>query len=334
MKTYRIVVLGAGRIGSVHLREANAMNALQPVAVADSLEGRAKELASQYGLTAYTDYKEMIDRERPDIAVIALPPYLHKESAIYCASKGCHLLLEKPMALNAEECEEIIAAAKHNQVRLMIAHTMHYMAENQLAKQWVESGELGELVMINNVRHAFYFNDRLDWFFRKDTSGGGILMNLGCHSIDQIQWMTNSRVTKVKAKIDQRSYRGDIEGAGVVLLETASGIPATIIQNGYTGVPRNDMEFVFTKGSMMLRTGEGLWISENRVFQEVELDRTLDPYQLQFLDLIRWMETGEASACSGEYGKSVITVVDAIYKSHEMGKELTIIPAKGASCHE
>lgn len=326
MKKYRIVVLGAGRIGGVHLREASRMMNLQPVGIADSIEERAKELGSQFGVNAYTDYKEMIEREKPDIAVIALPPFLHKESAVFCAEQGCHILLEKPMALNVEECEEIIQAADRNGIQLMIAHTMHYMSETVAAKEWVDSGKLGELVMINDIRHAFYFNDyRLEWFFQKDKSGGGILMNLGCHSIDKIQWMTNSVVTKVKSRINYNAYRGDIEGAGAVLLETASGVPATIVQSGYLGASRNETEFIFTKGSMLLKSGEEqLWISENREYHPVKVESAGDPNLLQFMDLIRCIETGERPACSGEYGKSVIAAVEGIYKSHEVGSEISL----------
>src|SRR5690606_8288678 len=131
----------------------------------------------------------------------------------------CHVMLEKPMALSVAECDAIIAAAAEARVRILIGHTQHYMAENLLAKQLVERGELGELVMIHDVRHMDYYrSSRPDWFLEKAKSGGGVLANLGTHSIDKIQWLTDSAVRTVRASVTRHGSRGDVEGSGMVYL--------------------------------------------------------------------------------------------------------------------
>ncbi|RAP77505.1 Gfo/Idh/MocA family protein [Paenibacillus montanisoli] len=320
---YRVAVLGAGNISTAHLKAAKRLEHLDLVAVADVMEERVNRAAREFGITPYLDYKEMIDKEKPDIAIIALPPYMHKEASVYCSGKGCHLLLEKPMALNVEECEEIIRAADDNNVTLMVGHTVHYEAANRLVKQLIDQGSYGELVMINDTRRSDYFKDRLDWFFNKETSGGGILMNLGSHSIDKIQWYTGSRVAKVKSKIDFNAPKGDIEGAGVVFLETESGIPATIVQSGYSsGVPCNVTEFVFTKGMIQL-TWE-VWVSESNEYTKVPVDAGEDPFVLQLIDLTDAMEGRKPVECSGAYAKSIISVIEGVYESHYSGKEASV----------
>jgi predicted dehydrogenase len=327
--TYRVAVLGAGRISGDHFRAIEKLETLRAVAVADVLEDRVNEVAENYGVTAYLDYKEMIDVEQPDIAIIALPPFMHKEAAVYCASKGCHLLLEKPMALNVKECEEIIAAAGKYGVKLMIGHTMHYMPAPMKVKELIEQSSLGELVMINDTRHTFYYGeDRLDWFFQKETAGGGILFNLGSHSIDKVLWFTESNITSIKSALSYKGLKGNIEGAGLVFAQTGAGVPATISQSGYEGVPRNETELIFTKG--MIRLSYEVWISKGKEYFQVPLDDSDDPFVLQLKDLLKSIETGKPLVCSGEYGKSVIQAIEAIYQSHDLGIDV-VLDMRGAS---
>jgi predicted dehydrogenase len=318
---YRTVVIGAGNIGITHLKAAQRTDGIATVAVADTLPERLNRAAAQFGIKGYADYREMIERERPDIAVVALPPFLHRDAAVFCAERGCHILLEKPMAMNQAQCDEIIAAARRRHVVLMVGHTVHFMPANRKVKEIIDSGSLGKLIMINDRRYVSYFDNRLDWFFRKETAGGGILFNLGSHSIDKLQWFTGSRVKKVKAFTDYSASPGDIEGAGMVMAETESGVPGVIFHSGYGGVAANETELIFTGG--MLKLDYRVRIGRNGEWQEVEQDRH-DPYVLQFEELIRCIRTGEEPSCSGEYAKSVIAAVEAIYASGETGAETAV----------
>lgn len=320
-----LAVIGAGAIGADHLGAAASVQGLTSVAVVDLNEDLARKMAKIYGIRAYSDYREMLREERPDIAVIALPHFLHKEVAICCAEQGVHILLEKPMALNVAECNEIIASAERYGVKLMVGHTQHYFPENIEAKRIIESGELGQLIMINEVRNVYYYrSDRPGWFLEKSKSGGGIIMNLGAHSIDKIQWMTQSRVTKVKASLSFHGDRGDVEGSGMIFLETSSGIVATISQSGYPGAGRNETELVFTKGMLKLETGCGLSISRNGRYEAVQLKPAEPPLALQLLDLMDAIANDTELDCSGIYSKSVIAVIESIYISSKSGCELIV----------
>lgn len=105
---YRVVLIGAGIISRNHLNAIRQMKELSAAAVADIDEERGRTVSGEYGITYYSDYKEMVRKEKPDIAIIALPHFLHEECAIWCAAQGCHLLLEKPMALNVKQCDAIL----------------------------------------------------------------------------------------------------------------------------------------------------------------------------------------------------------------------------------
>lgn len=324
--SYRVAVVGGGGIAARHLEAMAGMkDELLPVAVAELRQNRAEELASLHGIRAYADYREMIVREKPDIAIVTLPHWLHREAAVFAAEHGCHVLLEKPMALNAEECDEIAAAVRRNRVVLMVGHTQHYMATNLKAKAIIESGLLGELVMISDTRHVNYNQpERPDWFFEKAKAGGGILTNLGSHTIDKIQWLSGSPITRVKASVSRRMNRGDVEGAGMAYFETASGVPATLMQSGYTGAPRNETELVFTNGMLKLLTGDSLWISQGGPYTQVEVEPGEPPFALQFRELLDCIRSGREPECSMAYSRSIVAVVEAMYASDRSGETVRI----------
>lgn len=327
--SYRLALVGGGGIAASHLESIARMNMLQAVAIADVREERARELAGQYGISAYTDYKRMIEAEKPDIAIITLPHFLHRDAAVFAAEHGCHVLLEKPMALNVGECDDIIAAVNRHSVTLMVGHTQHYIRENIEAKKWIDSGILGDFVMITDSRHVNYNRpERPDWFFEKAKAGGGIMTNLGSHSVDKIQWLTGSPIAKVRASIRHGMGRGDVEGGGMAFLQTKSGIPAVISQSGFAGAPRNETELMFTKGMIKLLTGESLWVSQGGGYRQIEPDKGEAPFQLQFRELVDCIESGREPECSMAYSRSIVNVVESMYRSSDQEREIIIDPEK------
>ncbi|WP_193571474.1 Gfo/Idh/MocA family protein [Paenibacillus psychroresistens] len=321
----RVAVLGAGAIANEHFDAVQATEGLAACAVVDIDYAKANEVANFYEIKAYTDYRLMIQTEKPDVVAIALPHFLHKETAVFAAEHGCHLMLEKPMALSVLECDEIIEAGRKADIRILVGHTQHYMAENIHAKKIIQSGELGKLVMIHDIRHTNYFEDsRPQWFVEKAKSGGGILANLGTHSIDKIQWLTDSTVRQIKASISYYGSRGNVEGSGIIYLETVEGIPATIVQSGYLGASRNETEIIFTEGMLKLVTGESLWMSRGDSYKKLETVITAAPFELQYSDLLTAIRNHSETSCSPEYGRSVLAALEAVYRSAESGLEQVV----------
>lgn len=322
--TYRTALIGAGRIAENHRRSIEAIAEYELVAIADINERRAGELQLDERLRWYADYREMIREEKPDVAIIALPHYLHREAAIFCAEHGCHLMIEKPMAISVKECDEISEAVRRCGVKAMVGHTQHYMAANMAARELVRSEAFGSLVMVNDTWHGDYFSqERPDWFFRKALAGGGRMMNLGSHSIDRIQWITGRRIGKVKASLTFYGNRGDVEGSGLVYAESEEGVPITISQSGYKGAPRNELELIFTGGMIRVQGGK-LSVSRGGGYEMVELRQSDSPFIRQYGDLLETIRTGRAPDCSLDYGRSVIAVVECIYRSHESGQMIDV----------
>lgn len=322
MKRFRAVVIGAGAIANNHLSTLQASGRTELTAVADIVAERAREAAGRFSIKPYTDYRRMIREERPDIAVITLPHYLHKEAAIWCAEQRCHVLLEKPMAMNARECAEINEAAAGAGIVLAVGHMQHYFAENIKAKQMIASGQLGRLVMINDRRYGYYYGEkRPAWFLDKAASGGGIAMNIGSHSVDKIQWLTESRITKVKAELSYFGERGDVEGSASLLMRTSQGVTASVALFGYRAVPTNETELLFTGGALKITARRGLWISGANGYEPVETGAITEPFGPQWDDLLNAIEHGTELSMSGAYGQTVSAVIDAVYRSYETGME-------------
>ncbi|WP_127575522.1 Gfo/Idh/MocA family protein [Paenibacillus barengoltzii] len=327
---YRVALIGAGGIARHHLDAIRQLGPerLTAVAVAEPDESRGRAVAKEYALRWYDDYRKLIIQEQPDIAIIALPHHLHEDCAVFCAANGSHLLLEKPMALTSASCDVILNAVKEAGVTLMVGHTQHYLPANRQAKALIESGRLGKLVAIHDTRHKSYFEeDRPRWFLEKEKAGGGILMNLGAHSVDKIQWLTGSRITKVKAVLSYEAPIGNVEGSGVVLAATEDGLGAVIVQSGYPGVAKDETELIFTGGMARLVSHQGLWISRDghyELTEDFKPEDVKEPFTAQLDDLLVAIEHRAEPECSGEYAKSVISVLEAVYRSQEEGAEQVV----------
>ncbi|MBD2843839.1 Gfo/Idh/MocA family oxidoreductase [Paenibacillus sp. IB182496] len=325
----KVALVGGGAIAAQHLQALRRIDGLRAVAVADLNEARASALAQQYDIAAYTNYRHMIEACQPEMAIISLPHHLHREAAEYCAFRGCHMLLEKPMAMNARECTAIIEAAAAAGVQLMVGHTQQYIADNRVVKRLLRERELGELAMIVETRHTDYFAARRpDWFLDKARAGGGILMNLGAHSIDKLQWLTDSRFVQVHARLGYYGGRGDVEGNGLLLLETSRGVPVVIAQSGYDNVQRHETELLLTGGTIRLAPGQGVWLSTGNGWEEVPVDRSADPYALQLEELLLAVQGRDTIRCTGAYARSVIEVIEAAYASAESGQAQTVSRAE------
>lgn len=328
---YRVALIGAGIIARNHLNairqldsQTQAMN-VTAVAVADINEGKGQEMAVAYSLSFYADYREMVMKEKPDIVIIALPHDLHESCAIWCAAQGCHLLLEKPMALNLQQCDAILQAVSASSVTLMVGHTQHYWPANLQAKALIQAETLGKLIAIHDTRHLYYFSEaRPSWFLDKAKAGGGIMMNLGAHSIDKIQWLTDSKVRTVLSSLSFDAPVGNVEGSGCIFLRTTSHVTAVIVQSGYPGVANDVTELIFTNGMAKLISSTGLWISKGGPYELVQPTDQRDPFILQWEDFMQAIQANGEPDSSGKYARSVIAALEAVYESDKKGAEVIV----------
>lgn len=235
MKKYRVAVIGCGSIARMrHLPEYEANPKVEIVAVCDIVPERVAETAEKYGAEAFTDYQELLEQVKPDVVSVCLPNYLHAPVSIAALNAGAHVLCEKPMATSYEEGLAMIAAAKTNDRRLMIAHNQRFVPSHQKAKELIEAGELGKIYSFRTAfghggPEGWSIDGKDSWFFRKDEAFIGAMGDLGVHKSDVIRYILGEEFTEVAAMVETNAKEdSNVDDNAVCLLKSESGIIGTL----------------------------------------------------------------------------------------------------------
>lgn len=185
----RVGLIGAGSIAQVaHIPNLKTLGATI-IAIADSVEERAKQVAEQNGIPhTYGDYRQLLKRDDIDAVVVSTPTSTHYPIVTAALKAGKHVLCEKPPAMNEREAEKMAELAERQKLVLMYALQNRYRNDSRALKKLVERGELGEIY----YGRALYIRRRGapgGWFAKKELSGGGPLLDIGVHVIDLTWWL-------------------------------------------------------------------------------------------------------------------------------------------------
>lgn len=187
-------IIGAGFAARLHAQAYAGRAALCGVCASDISHARA--LADEYGCTAFSDAAAMLDAARPDIVSICAPTDLHAELVRLAASRGCHVLCEKPLALTDADCALIKSAAEEYGVTVMTAQVLRWWPEYRAARDIICSGRIGALRRLNASR--MLCGKRGGWFGDPARSGGA-LFDLMAHDADYALWTLGDDIEAVYA---------------------------------------------------------------------------------------------------------------------------------------
>ncbi len=193
----------------------------------------ARAEAKKYGAKFYTNYEGLLRDENIDAVYIAVETYRHREIAVRAAEEGKHILLEKPIALNLKDADEIIKRAKRAGIKLMLPFNPRFTEPLKKAKELLENGEIGVLEYINaiseNVKPPIFLQGLdMSWFLDKKKSGGGGFMDTAPHGIDSLLWLTGDTPRKVYADIGSKIYGFPVDDIGTAVLEFRGGVLAVL----------------------------------------------------------------------------------------------------------
>ncbi|HEY8885549.1 MAG TPA: Gfo/Idh/MocA family oxidoreductase [Chloroflexota bacterium] len=181
-------IVGTGFVAGLHAEAFARIPTARVVAVASPTPGRADAFARQHHISnAYTDYRSILERSDVQLITLALPNYLHCQATLDAAAAGKHVVVEKPMALNLAECDRMIAACRTAGVKLMYAEELLFAPKYVRAKQLADEGALGKVYLVK--QGECHYGPHADWFWNVELSGGGVLMDMGCHSIEFARWV-------------------------------------------------------------------------------------------------------------------------------------------------
>jgi predicted dehydrogenase len=185
------------------------------VAVVEKDASLRKPFTQEFGVAGYSDLDVMVQKEKPDVAAIFLPHIDCAPAAIFCAEKGVHVMVEKPMAVSADAGQLIVTAARRAGVKLTTGYCWRLHPVAREIKRLVASGIIGNVIGAEGRcaagRLTRYIDGHAPWMLEKAKSGGGPIYNLGVHWIDLFRWVLQDEVVEVSGQNVKINSCFDIE---------------------------------------------------------------------------------------------------------------------------
>jgi predicted dehydrogenase len=320
------------------------------IAAADANPAVLARFVKEFPMRGYADWRELLEKERLDLAVIFLPHADCPDAAVACAARGVNVLVEKPMAAGAEGVRRMIAAAGNAGVILSTPYVWRYHPVVRQMKQLIEEGVTGRIVGCEGRcaagRLSRYIEGNAGWMLEKARSGGGPMLNLGVHWIDLYRWLLADEVAEVMGKNVRVNQQYDIEDNSFALLTFSRGT-VLALDISYT-VPDSypfgrDLYLALRGTAGVLSWSPSFEGAKERLFVcgdsgnysqsgHQHLDFELPPQPgyagvmgLHFLaDLVESVRTGKPPAITGQDGLKALEVVEAIYKSAATGRSVKL----------
>ena len=319
----KVAVIGVGVIGNVHLEILQDMG-VSLVAICDIDEEKTAKYPS---ITAYTDYKYMLDTEKPDIVHICTPHYLHAEMCIYALERNINVLCEKPLCMNREEIERVLAAEEKSQAQLAVCFQNRYLKRTCFVKDFLQGKKVvkafGSLVW---ERGEAYYNSAA-WRGTKAYEGGGVLINQAIHTIDLLNEFCGG-FEELTAACSNISLQGviEVEDTATLRLYNDHATCTFFATNASTvGYPigitlvteeKDTIEFV---GNDLIVNGEKKDFSTATYYGKACYGMGHAPLIADFYDCVK---TGRKFLIDGKEGAKALRIVLSAYESD--GKRIKI----------
>ncbi len=343
----KYAIIGCGRIATNHVK-AVVNNGLEFVAACDLLPENIEALLAKHGMekdesiARYTDYKQMIS-EHPEIELIAIATSsgAHAEIALYCIDNGINVIIEKPMAMNIADAEEIIRRSEAKGVVVSACHQNRFNIAIQKMRNALEAGRFGKIshgsIHVRWNRNKNYY-DQAPW---RGTwaDDGGCLMNQCIHGIDLLRWMMGNEVESVYGVTCQQQHDYlECEDVGMAVVKFKNGAVATI--EGTTNVYPQNLEetlFLFGENGTVKIGGKStnnidVWNfadeteadAANKGLEEQTSNVYGNGHTSLYADVIDAIKTGRKPYVDAVAGRNALEMVLAVYKSAAEGKPVEL----------
>jgi len=204
MKKVKIGLVGSGFVADLHAAALRLVPDAELAAVASPTPGKAKHFAEERGVPlAFEDYRQLLAVKDLDLVTLCLPNHLHARVTLDAAKAGKHVLCEKPLCLTLDEADAMIDACTQPSVLLMYAEELCFAPKYVRAKTLADEGALGKVFLVKQSEE--HFGPHMPWFWDVNLSGGGVLLDMGCHSIEFARWVFGK--PKVKSVYASRGVR-------------------------------------------------------------------------------------------------------------------------------
>lgn len=257
VRRLRHVVIGIGAGVSGMHRPAWQLETVELVAGSDVNVEAGRRIADELGCAFYADHRAMLAETRPDVAVILAPHPFHASLAIDCLEAGCHVLVEKPMAVQVAEADAMIETAQRVGRLLAVNFQQRHRPEIQAARRLIQEGHLGNIQHLDMTamwtRTAAYYRSG-GWRATWAGEGGGVLMNQAPHDLDLICYLLGMP-RKVFAWTRTLLHPIEVEDTVQAMLEWPNGAIGSVhASTAEAGIPQR-LEIAGTGGSLQIAHG-------------------------------------------------------------------------------
>ena len=344
MKRIKVAILGAGFISEIHVESYHRfVPEAEIVAVYTRDATKAKAFADKHTIAqSFDDLDAVINESGCDVVDICLPNFLHASATLKAAAAGKHIIIEKPLAITLEEADAMIDACNKAGVKLMYAEELCFAPKYERVRQMVNEGAVGTVYMLKqSEKHS---GPHSDWFYDINLSGGGVLMDMGCHAIAWFRWMLNNAPIKsVYASMSTVLHKARTKGEdnSVVILEFENGVTA-VAENSWAkhggmddksevhgtgGVVYADL-FMGNAAISYSKTGYGYAMEKAdttigwsfTVFEEV----FNQGYPHELKHFIECVQQNKQPLVTGEDGRAVLEVMYAAYAAAGQGRKIML----------
>jgi predicted dehydrogenase len=352
-KQVRVGIVGLGKVAHLHARALQTSPDAALTAVCSRSPERASAFGEQYGAAAFTDVGAMIDAARIDLLIVCTPHPAHVEPAVAAASRGVHVLVEKPLASSLADCDAMINAARASGAKLGVVSQRRFYEPVVRVRQAIDAGKIGRPVLASTVMYgwrdeAYYRSD--PWRGQWLAEGGGVLVNQAPHQLDLFQWLMGpidelfgywGNLNHPTIEVEDTAVavvRFKNGGMGTIMVSNSQkpGIYAKVHIHGDSGAtvgvqPEGGAMFIAGMTSILEPPLNDLWTvpgeesllagwqqADREAFAQV--DPTTHYIGLQLHDFVRAIIEDRAPAVTGDDGRVTVELFTAIYRSQRDGR--------------
>ena len=346
MQKTKIALLGAGFIADIHIESYHRfVPDAEVVAVFTRKPQRARAFAKKHRIPqVFSDMDAAITASGCDAVDVCLPNFLHHKAVMKAAEAGKHVIVEKPLALNLLEADDMIAACRHARRKLCYAEELCFAPKYERVRKLVNEGAVGKIYQMRQCeKHS---GPHSDWFYDINRSGGGAIMDMGCHGIAWFRWMLGGRPRAVSVQAHLQTgliHAGRTRGEenSIVTVEFESGAVG-VAENSWArhGGMDDRVEVLGTGGVVyadLFMGNAALAYSQAGYGYAMEKAGTTkgwsfavfeeafnQGYPQELNHYIGCIRDEKQPAVPGEDGRAVLEIVMAAYRSARTGSKVSL----------
>ena len=345
MSRTKVALLGAGFIADIHMESYHRfVPDAEVVAVYTRNSERAEAFATKHGISkSFSNLEAAILESDCDVVDICLPNFLHSRATLAAANAGKHIIIEKPLAMTLAEADEMIAVCKAKNRKLMYAEELCFAPKYERVRKLVGEGAVGKIFQMRQCeKHS---GPHSDWFYDVNLSGGGALMDMGCHGLAWFRWMLGGRpkalnvFATMSTVLHRERTKGEdnsvaiveFEGGAIGVAENSwakhGGMDDRVEVYGTDGVIYADL---FVGNSALTYSEKGYGYAMEKagstqgwtftVFEEV----FNQGYPQELKHFIECVRQDKDPVVTGEDGRAVLEMMFAAYQSARTGQKVQL----------